>query len=93
MPALLVYKWASVYRKTAASLYIHGIADDWALVYSAVGWGQEIYQFPSPPQVDFTLYQGRVLRHVDGTVARKVTVSNDSDYPAEIHLHELYAKI
>lgn len=91
MPAQEVYRFGYVAPGETTNIFIHNYSNKRAVAYSGVGEGlQQPAGSPYPPQVHFTVSQGETYRHVDGTVARKVYVTNQAPNSAIIHVNEIY---
>jgi hypothetical protein len=91
LPAFKAYLWFGVNPGTTVGLYNHGWSDNEAGVWSAIGWYDNAA--PGTKKVELTVGQGRVYRHVDGTVARTGYVTNNSPDWAIIQLQGLYENV
>jgi hypothetical protein len=72
--ARLIYRFDYIDPLATVGVYIHGYQTNEAVVYSAVVYVENSYY----PDVSIDMTQTRVNRHVDGTVARTVWVTNVS---------------
>jgi hypothetical protein len=74
MAAWREFRFDFIDQGASASVYIHGYSDNEAVAYSAVVYALEGEAYY--PLGDITMTSNEVFRHVDGTVARKVSVQN-----------------
>jgi hypothetical protein len=79
MPANLEYRFTYIAPNTGANVFIHGYAENAAVVYSARVYAGSGPGVPNPVG-HATISQGETFRHVDGTVARKVYVQNQAPF-------------
>ncbi len=89
MPAYKEYSWDYIAPGATVGVYIHGYPDNWALTYCGVVYALEGEAYYPLGQIDVT--QTEVTRHVDGTLAHTVWVTNRAPFnPCATDLNVLY---
>jgi hypothetical protein len=71
--------WATINANSSMDWFIHGFTNRESVVFSLVvfpGSGPGVLY----PKADATLYQGRHVKHVDGTFAQVVTIRNNAPF-------------
>lgn len=75
MTASRIYTFENMAPNSSQSIFIHGYSDNEAVNYSVIafaGFGEGV----PFPLARVLMTQGETTRHVDGTVARVITVQN-----------------
>jgi hypothetical protein len=85
--------WTTIGPNQSQDWFIHGFDDRTAVVYAMVVFGA-----PAPgvlnPKGDASLFQGRYVRHVDGTWATVITIHNNAfNNPVDVHLIAIEERI
>ena len=80
MSATKEFFFESIAPGMTASVFIHGYADDEAVAYSLVPFEHVREPFGGPPLLVVSLTVGDTQRHVDGTVARTISVHNNAGF-------------
>ena len=75
MAAFVEFSFSNIRPGSTVSVYIHGYSDREAVNYSAVVFPQLLEGVAGGPVV---ITQGSTSRHIDGSVARVVSIQNPS---------------